>query len=165
MLASAPSVFPVALSLRELPVPLGTAHSIPRQRWGWRRQRGGCLAFMPRWFPALERSRAGSCTLPQLPSPSLGLSAFVPLPGTWPSGVWPEPKERWPRARSAPRSKPGTGALQRRRGHPESRGSVLLHSAGSAMSRSVPSRARCRAARRARCSGTGAAPHVSCFRF
>ena len=66
------------------------AHSVPAR--GAARE---MFSFYPRWFPVLERSHAPSCTLPQLPGPVLGLSAFVPLPGTWPSGVRPEPKERW----------------------------------------------------------------------
>lgn len=98
---------PVAPGPSELPVQ-GTAHSSAPAP-GAAEGEGVCLALIPCWFPALERSRAGSCTLPQLPGPSLGLSAFVPLPGTWPSGARPEPKEGWPRARRVPPSKLGTG--------------------------------------------------------
>lgn len=44
------------------------------------------------YAPLVSSIREEPCTLPQLPSPSLELSAFVPLLGTWPRDVPPEPR-------------------------------------------------------------------------
>lgn len=77
---------------------------------------------------------------PPAPQPVAGALCFCSLAGDLAKRRSARAKERWPRARSAPRSKPVTGGPAAGVGAPRKQRRVLLRSAGNAMSCSVPCR-------------------------